>query len=161
MAGRSSAARRPRNPGTARAREAEVIPLRAPAAPTSLSIGRLESIGDDGVPLVRVGDALRAARAVIDLRRTPAGAEVALGFEGGDPARPIVLGVLSQPAPREVEAVVDGDRVVLDGRREIVLRCGEASITLTRAGKIVLRGAYIVTRSTGCNKIQGASVRIN
>jgi hypothetical protein len=51
--------------------------------------------------------------------------------------------------------------VVLTAEREMVLRCGEASITLTRAGKVIIKGAYIVSRSTGYNKIKGAAVDIN
>ena len=45
--------------------------------------------------------------------------------------------------------------------REIVLRCGEASITLTRAGKVLIRGTYILTRSSGANRVKGAAVEIN
>ena len=33
---------------------------------------------------------------------------------------------------------MDDDRVVVTGEREIVL-CGEASVTLTRAGKVLIR----------------------
>jgi hypothetical protein len=50
---------------------------------------------------------------------------------------------------------------VLSAEREIVLRCGAASITLTRAGKILINGSYILSRSTGYNKIKGAAVGIN
>jgi hypothetical protein len=44
---------------------------------------------------------------------------------------------------------------------ELVLRCGDASITLTRAGKIILRGTYLLSRSSGVNRIKGGSVQIN
>lgn len=56
---------------------------------------------------------------------------------------------------------VDGERIVLSAEKEIVLQCGEASITLTRSGKIIIRGAYVSSRSTGVNRIQGGSVEIN
>ncbi len=95
-------------------------------------------------------------------------------FEGGDAAKAIVVGLIqalpsAQPdaapaAPPErpaVEARLDGERIVLSADREIVLRCGEASITLTRAGKILLRGAYLLSRSSGVNRIKGGSVQIN
>ena len=61
----------------------------------------------------------------------------------------------------EPEAEAVPDRLELVARREIVLRCGNASITLTRAGKIILRGTYVLSRSSGVNKIKGGSVQIN
>jgi hypothetical protein len=56
---------------------------------------------------------------------------------------------------------VDGKRVVLEGQDEVVLRCGEASITLTRNGKIAIRGKYLLSRSSGVNRILGGSVQVN
>jgi len=56
------------------------------------------------------------------------------------------------------EVRVDGERVVFDAKKEIVLRCGKASITLTRAGKVLIRGAYLLNRSSGVNRIKGGSV---
>jgi uncharacterized protein (DUF2345 family) len=62
---------------------------------------------------------------------------------------------------RAVSVQADDDRVVLSAEREIVMRCGDASITLTRAGKVLIKGAYILSRSSGYNKIKGAVVDIN
>jgi hypothetical protein len=104
-----------------------------------------------------------------------------LVFENGDPRLPIVTGLLwtgQQPTPFQellvasrpaaargarvpAEARLDGERVVLEGKREVVLKCGEASITLRSDGKMVLRGAYVETYSKGLNRIKGASVKIN
>jgi hypothetical protein len=53
------------------------------------------------------------------------------------------------------------ERLELVAEREIVLRCGQASVTLTRAGKIILRGTYVLSRSSGVNRIAGGSVQIN
>ncbi|TIP53764.1 MAG: DUF2345 domain-containing protein, partial [Mesorhizobium sp.] len=53
------------------------------------------------------------------------------------------------------------ERLDLSAEREIVLRCGKASITLTRTGKIILRGTYILSRSSGPNKIKGGSIQLN
>ena len=50
---------------------------------------------------------------------------------------------------------------MLTAEREIVLKCGEASITLTRAGKVLIKGTYVLSRSSGYNKIKGAAVDIN
>jgi hypothetical protein len=56
---------------------------------------------------------------------------------------------------------VDGKRVVIEGQEEITLSCGEASITLTKAGKILIRGTYLQSRSSGVNRILGGSVQVN
>lgn len=60
-----------------------------------------------------------------------------------------------------VEADVDGKRVRIVGHDEIVLECGAASITLRRNGRVIIRGVYVETDSTGTNRIKGAAVRIN
>lgn len=56
---------------------------------------------------------------------------------------------------------VDGKRLVIEGQEEIVLSCGESSITLTKAGKILIRGKYLLSRSSGVNRILGGSVQVN
>ena len=66
----------------------------------------------------------------------------------------------AEPLQR-VEAKLDGKRVVLEAAEEIVLRCGEASITLRSNGRVVVRGTYVETRSKGVNRIKGGSVQIN
>lgn len=104
---------------------------------------------------------------------------VVLLFENGDPRLPIIVGLVppdpgavllgtllhAPTAPlapvKPTEARIDGKRVVLEGDQEVVLRCGDASITLRRDGKLVLRGAYIETTATGLNRIRGGSVKIN
>lgn len=94
--------------------------------------------------------------------------ELLLVFDGQRSDRPIIVGVLNAAqqeqaaaieAPREVQ--VDGKRVVLDAKDEIVLRCGKASITLRRNGRVVIRGAYVETRSEGVNRVKGGAVKIN
>jgi hypothetical protein len=141
-------------------------------------IGHVVSASAASIPLVDFpGNASPRpipARSLIELREPHEGREVALAFEGGDPSKPIVLGFLQHPATapapapglpaaeeNPVRAEVDGERVILTAEREIVLRCGKASITLTRAGKILLRGAYLSSRSSGVNRIKGGSVQIN
>lgn len=61
----------------------------------------------------------------------------------------------------EHQTTIDGKKIVLEGKEEIVLKCGDASITLTKAGKILIRGKYLSNRSSGVNRIIGGSVQIN
>jgi hypothetical protein len=95
------------------------------------------------------------------------GAEVVCLLEEGHPVKPIIIGVIatSDAAATDTEspviATVDGQRVCLTGKDEVTLKCGKASITLTRAGKILLRGTHLLSRSSGVNRIKGGSVQIN
>ena len=56
------------------------------------------------------------------------------------------------PAALPIVAHTDDDRIELAADREIVLRCGKASITLTSAGKVIISGAYLLSRSSGVNR---------
>jgi hypothetical protein len=60
-----------------------------------------------------------------------------------------------------IEADIDGRRVRIVAQDEIVLECGNASITLRRNGRIVIKGTYVETCSEGTNRIKGGQVRIN
>lgn len=142
-----------------------------------VAIGKLAALDAAGAPLVdfpeNFAGAPVRARSTVPATPDDVGREAALLFEDGDAGRPILVGFLVRPAPIELapaseqeaappsEALVDGERVVLTARDEIVLRCGRASITLTRAGKILIRGAYLLSRSSGVNRIKGGSVQIN
>jgi hypothetical protein len=136
-------------------------------------IGRLEGFDLTEQPLLsRLGACpgeVLPARSTVALRRAMVGSEVLVVFADGDPRCPVILGVLeSRPLRPEALApqasasvVVDGERQVIEAAREVVLRCGEASITLTRAGKVIIKGSYILSRSTGYNRIKGAAIDLN
>jgi hypothetical protein len=129
-------------------------------------IGILIGFQDDRAPLVEFeenpsGQTL-SARSTVRLTSEDAGSEVALAFEHGDFNKPIILGRLRRDPVDEPEFTVEAeDRLVFAAQKEIVLDCGNASITLTRAGKIIIRGDYVVSHSTGVNRIRGGSVQIN
>lgn len=142
----------------------------------AIVIGRLAGLDPAGAPLVdhplNASGSPLPSRTTVFLGPDRVGHDLALGFEGGDPAKPIVLGVIYRPdasagerpdrrTDKAAEVKVDGERVLLSAEKEIVLRCGDASLTLTRAGKVLIRGEYILTRSSGVNRIKGGSVQIN
>ena len=136
-------------------------------------VGELLGIKSDGrTPLVsypnQLGVAAVPARSALDLRSIHIGSPVVLAFENADLARPIIVGTLRTEAevPVElpsahVEVEADGQRLIVSAREELVLRCGNASITLTKDGKVMLQGTYLSTQATGVNRIKGGSVQIN
>ncbi|MBK5964166.1 hypothetical protein CCR95_08730 [Thiocystis minor] len=143
-----------------------------PAAP-SVVIGEVIAITQEGrTPLVlypgQPGTAALPARTVVDLHGAHLGHRVTLMFEGGDPVKPIVMGVLRERAgwplperPGQVEIDADGERLLVNAKEQLVLRCGKASITLTKAGKVLIQGDYVLSRSAGVNRIKGGSVQLN
>jgi hypothetical protein len=162
---------------TIAARVAKLAPLRPErrkrVAGCQICLGVVTGWDDKG-PLVdfdgNAGGPLRArlTTAGPQVRPLPsaAGREVVLLVDPRPRGVPVLLGFL-QPAddavPKEndFEARVDGRRVEIDGRDEIVLKCGEASITLRRNGRVLIRGAQIETHAAGLNRIRGGSVSIN
>lgn len=67
----------------------------------------------------------------------------------------------SRPTVEAPEANAVEEHVIVSAAKQLTLQCGESSITLTAAGKIILRGKYIVSRSSGVQRIKGGSVQIN
>ena len=135
-------------------------------------VGQLVGFRDVHVPLVvfegRPGTAALDARTAIDLRPEFIGEDVVLMFEEADPRRPIVMGRLHKPnawpideKPAQVNVDADGQRLVVTAQDQIVFKCGKASITLTRAGKVLIQGSYVLSRSSGVNRVKGGSVQIN
>ena len=158
--------------------------LRAPssrprAGGAAAVLGRIASVDETGAVNVEIPgtQGARAARLAVPLspeellaaRET--GGFAVLVFENGDPALPIILGLVQtavaarMPTPpaalQAIEADVDGRRVRITAQDEIVLECGSASITLRRNGRVVVRGTYVESYSDGTNRIKGGQVRIN
>lgn len=126
-------------------------------------IGVLSAVDGDGAPWVAHPDVNAGepvlARTTVRLGKQDVGREVVLAFAGGDPRRPIVLGCLLPRADAPADDAPESLNFAAGQR--ITFRCGEASLTLTRAGKVLVRGAYLLSRSSGVNRIQGGSVLIN
>lgn len=144
-----------------------------PAQIDGVVVGRLQGFRDQDLPLVDFVEnpflTPVPARTTVSLSVADLEKEVVLQFENGQPHKPIILGLLlgktgpEHKLENEVAPFVevDGEKIVVNANREIVLRCGEASITLTRAGKVLIKGEHVVSHSKGANKIKGGSVQIN
>ncbi|HUB15133.1 MAG TPA: DUF6484 domain-containing protein [Acetobacteraceae bacterium] len=136
------------------------------AKPTDVVIGRVVALAKDGSPMVnypglRAGVPVKAA-ATASYELVPTGSAVALMFIGGDRSKPLAIGVVAEQEPEpEPAAPQVEETLTLTAAREIVLQCGRASLVLTRAGKVLVRGAYVSLRSSGMQRITGASVQIN
>lgn len=139
-----------------------------------------ENIGEKPIPAI----------STIAVTHQQCGHQVALLFANGNLNSPVVIGVIHNPLNEMLEnfelspeagadstenqeqlikstsldkddVLIDGKRLVIEGEQEIVLKCGESSITLTKSGKILIRGKYLLNRSTGVNRIMGGSVQVN
>jgi hypothetical protein len=119
----------------------------------------------EGRFLVTLGDGMAPVQALSTVGLAPgdAGAAIVVAFEQGEVRHPVIVGRLQPPrsGTPALDARVDGERVVLQARERIELRCGEASIVLTRAGKVLINGNYVLSRSRGANRVKGAYVGIN
>ena len=150
---------------------------------TGVAIGVVADLAADGTPLVAcpdISDAPLPARATVPVAQDDIGAEVALMFEGGDPQRPLIMGLIVNPGQRDepveipvltasgaakTQVQIDNtepqDFQLIEGKEMVVLKCGRASITLTKEGKVLIRGAYVSSRSSGVNRLKGGSIHIN
>lgn len=104
-----------------------------------------------------------AARSLARLSAADAGCEVALLFEDGDRARPLIVGRIVEPVREGVPPLVirDGEHVKLTAAERIELRVGKASIVLEKDGHITIRGTYLVSHASAANRIRGGSVNLN
>lgn len=59
------------------------------------------------------------------------------------------------------DVCVDGNKITFEAQDEMVFKCGKSSITLTKSGKVLIRGKYLLNRSSGVNRIMGGSVQVN
>ncbi|TYK64483.1 DUF6484 domain-containing protein [Colwellia echini] len=108
--------------------------------------------------------------------------QVALLFNQGYLNKPIIIGLIHNPLDAMLEnfdptvttekveltgdlsmdnVSVDGNNVTFEAKEQMVFKCGESSITLTKSGKVLIRGKYLLNRSSGVNRIMGGSVQVN
>jgi hypothetical protein len=139
------------------------IAARSKLAREGVLLATFAGFDADGQFLVTLSEDLQRVHALSTVRLMDGdtGGRVIIAFEKGNTRRPVIIGrLVEQPAaPSSIN--LDGERLVLKAEREIELRCGEASILLTRAGKVLIRGAHIVSRSRGANKVKGAFIELN
>lgn len=137
-------------------------------------LGRLVDFDDNRVPIVEIvnGKSVERhpARSCIKLTSRRLGDKVVLVIAENE-AMPIITGVIeSEPVEVELEnqssitesvIKLDGNVLKLKAAESISLECGQAKITLTKDGKIKIKGKYLLSRAKKANRIQGGSVELN
>ena len=123
----------------------------------------------DGAPLIRYPelddvldeDCCVLASTALALTRDDLGAQLAVVFVGGDPDYPLVLGKLARPM---LPAAVERRRrreLVLEADKKITIRCGRSSISLSRDGRLEIRGQHLLSRAASVNRIRGGVIQLN
>ncbi len=103
-----------------------------------------------------------AARSTTELTYAMIGCDLALLFEGGDPAKPLIVGRIVDPVQLETPSVIrDGELVRVTAQEQLELRCGKASIIMKKDGHITIRGTYLISHASAANRIRGGSVNLN
>ncbi|MCH9687508.1 MAG: hypothetical protein K0V04_39100 [Deltaproteobacteria bacterium] len=114
----------------------------------------------------------------VPLSRDDVGATVLVAFVDERADRPIITGRVQPPlspeppakvspaeprdtSPLAVHVEADGETLTLQADRELVLRCGKASLRLRRDGLVEVRGVDVVSRASRANWIRGGSVALN
>lgn len=129
--------------------------------------GRLVAI-ESGRPTVEfdAGQGLQktAARVLQDMavggEPWAVGQTLLLTLERGDPSLPVIIGRVADTLPPP-SLTLKAEELNFEGREQVVLRCGEASITLKADGQVLVKGSRLLSRASESNKIRGATVLIN
>ena len=90
------------------------------------------------------------------------GLRVLVAVREAEPEAPVILGLLD--APPETPSSPGRKkqkRLRIEGEEEVVIQCGKSKIALRADGRIEIRGGHLISRSTGPNKVKGATVHIN
>jgi hypothetical protein len=160
-------------------RPTKPVETSVPVKAEGIAIGVLVKVSTDGsliqVMIPSLGLGPLSAVSMVALGSQHIGQSLALGFEGANAHRPVVLGLMMQESMpindssessaeaghQAVRVMQEGHRVVIEAHTELELRCGEAVILLSEDGNIQIRGAYVTTHASASNRIRGGSVQIN
>lgn len=79
--------------------------------------------------------------------------------EGGEDGIAWIVGIVQTQKPSEVH--VTGEKIVVEGSREVLIRAGRAALRLREDGDVELVGSRISAASRGLFRIVGRILRLN
>ena len=143
-----------------------------PPRPAGILIGTIVEIHPSGLPVIEIMDPAYAsdkpilAQAICSLAVLKVGRQCAVSLTAGEKPTAIVLGQLQSTVfgvSDSAEIIVSDTegKIDIQADSEINLRCGKATLRMTAAGLVEIRGEKVVSHSSGLNRIRGGSVKLN
>ncbi|MEE9382900.1 MAG: DUF6484 domain-containing protein [Nannocystaceae bacterium] len=145
------------DPPPTRRHEATIGELLDPAGPNG---PRVRLVGTDG------SEQSLDALTTVSLTSAERGRSVVLMFINGDPRTPVITGLVEpareRPAAKRRQKIeLDADALLLTADSTLTLKCGKSSLTLTRDGRVIVRGVHLLSRASSVNRIRGGSIQLN
>jgi len=110
-----------------------------------------------------VNERIHVSHTLIPVSPEDDNSSVLVMFDNGDVTKPIIVGKIETigAGVGDQNSVNIPEKLIFSAGKEIVLQSGKSSITLTKSGKVLIKGKYILSRSEGVNKIRGGSIQLN
>ncbi len=154
-------------------------------------LGKVVGFSENGIPLVSVDtDGVKQqpleSISIVALGLLEVGDRIVLSFVQSSPTTPVIMGIVQSRVGQVLEymgqqgcpstevseftqakgdslptVTMNGSKLELTSPTEIKIQCGKSSITLTKSGKILVKGEHVLTRATKANKIKGGSIQLN
>ncbi len=156
--------------------QSQVVKSNATGGAGDLIIGVVIDISSTGAPLIDYpgnssGNPIQAL-ATVEVGKSAIGRQVAILFANGDLGQPVVIGLIRNMVdastgseetsnPKAFDVKMDDENIVFSAKNQVTFQCGKASIILTKAGKVIISGEYVVSKSTGVNSLKGGSIQLN
>lgn len=142
--------------------------LKREAQAEQLIRGKVLIVNEDGSALVKCNRE-QDGKVWCDILRTSEGPD--LHLTSGDTVlvwlgedndrRGVVLGRIGRSHAPSPQLEKTSEELVIKAKNNLILQCGEGSITLRGDGKILIKGKDLVSRAQRMNRIRGGGVAIN
>ena len=91
------------------------------------------------------------ATSLVEINNTHTGHKVALMFEQNRADKPMIMGFMH--VPEQTKSIT--------AEKELLIKCGKASIRLKENGDIVINGRELISRARKNNIIRGGTIHLN